>query len=384
MICSVPGVSMRVFGQRLTSRALAERIPLNASMEIIATCNFQCTHCYIAPNAERHDVMSLADAERILDMLERAGTLYLLLTGGEPFTHRDFREIYLSAYNRGILIQLNTNGYLIGERWADFLAEYRPEAVSISLYGTSDERYEKVTGIPNAWGRVARGVDLLLERGIKVDLKCPGMRHTAPDMPAMKRWAAERGIMLRYDVTMIPEERGSLDPLGYQLSGEEVVQLDAQLDEGLENMRGQYLSQVPAPPMQQVYLCGAGRTGLHINVHGEVHTCTTSRKPVANLLRDGWDEAWAALGGKVAAKLPDGHPCATCQFRHICAGCPATAEAVTGLPTGYVQAHCKITHMRAYKLGLHPTGTPRTVNEGIPAHVPTPPRATSRVLPVIA
>lgn len=90
------------------------------------------------------------------------------------------------------------------------------------------------------------------------------------------------------------------------------------------------------------------------------------------------------LGGKVAKRFPDGHPCATCRFRTICAGCPATVEEATGLPEGYVQQYCQITHLRAQRVGLHPTGVPRTVTEGIPAHVRTPRSAAARALPVLS
>ena len=162
MSCTVPEARMDVLRERLGMRAFAERIPLTATVEIIATCNFACKHCYIAPCAEREDVMSLEQAQVLFDKLAAAGTLSVLLTGGEIFTHRQFREIYLAAKRHGFMIYLNTNAYLIGERWANFLAEWPPEYVSISLYGLSEERYEAVTGIPNSFRRVTRAIDLLV------------------------------------------------------------------------------------------------------------------------------------------------------------------------------------------------------------------------------
>jgi hypothetical protein len=59
-------------------------------------------------------------------------------------------------------------------------------------------------------------------------------------------------------------------------------------------------------------------------------------------------------------------------------------EEATGLPEGYVQQYCQITHLRAHRVGMHPTGVPRTVTEGIPAHVRTPHSAASRALPVLS
>jgi radical SAM protein with 4Fe4S-binding SPASM domain len=370
---------------RIGVRAFAERIPLNASVEIIATCNFSCRHCYIAPCAEREDVMTLAQAEVIFDKLAAAGTMSLLLTGGEIFTHRQFREIYLAAKRRGLMVYLNTNGYLIGERWADFLAEWPPENVSISLYGLSDERYQAVTRIPNAFRRVSRAIDLLVARGVRTELKCPAMTLTVDELPAMKAFAADHGLSFRYDPIMSPEEKGSSTPLQLQLAPKRVLELDEAMDPGLTDFRD-FAEQIGVGPRRNanVYVCGAGKIGLAVNVKGGVSTCVSSRQVVGNLLEDTFEHVWAVLGGKVSRTFPEGHPCATCRFRGICAGCPATVEQVTGLPEGYVQQYCKITHLRAQRMGYHDTGIPRTVSEGIPSHVRVPQGGNARSLPVLA
>lgn len=385
MSCTVPIARMDELRGRIGVRAYAERVPLTASVEIIATCNFTCKHCYIAPSAAREDVMSLAQAEIVFDKLAEAGTLSLLLTGGEVFTHRQFKEIYLAAKRRGFTIYVNTNAYLIGERWADFLAEWPPENVSISLYGLSDERYLAVTGIPNAFKRVTRAIDLLVARGVRTELKCPAMTLTVDELPAMKAFAEARGLTFRYDPIMSPEEKGSSAPLQLQLAPKRVLELDEAMDPGLSEFK-EFVDQIGLHPRTdaRVYVCGAGRIGLAVNVKGGVSTCISSRQTVGNLLEQSFDEVWGILGGKVERTFPEGHPCATCRFRAVCAGCPATVEQVTGLPEGYVQQYCKITHLKAHRMGYHATGVPRTVTEGIPSHVRVPLGSNARALPVLA
>lgn len=384
MTVAIPKISAVVMRERMIERARRERIPLQADIEIIATCNFKCVHCYIAPCAEREDVMSLHQAEIVFAKLQAAGTQMVLLTGGEVFTHKQFKDIYLAAKRRGFEVYINTNGYLIGERWADFLAEWPPKGLSISLYGMTPETYEQLTGIPKSYERVMRAIDLLIDRGIKFDLKCPAMTITAAELPAMQAFARSKGIKFRTDYSMIPQEKGDVGPLQLQLSPPAVMELEKRIDPDLKGFRGYAARRVDGSTTDSVYKCGAGRTSLHIDVHGGVSTCSTSRKVIGNLFEQSFDEVWAILGGKVMAKYPAGHPCATCQFSRICAGCPATVEQLTGLPTGYVQMYCKMTHQRAYELGYHPTGVPRTVTEGIPAHVRTPTRAAARALPVLA
>ena len=384
MTATIPRVPAAVMKSRMVANARRDRVPLQADIEIIATCNFNCVHCYIAPCAEREDVMSLEQAELIFDKLKAAGTLMVLLTGGEVFTHKQFKEIYLAAKRRGFNVFINTNAYLIGERWADFLADWPPKFMSISLYGMSPESYERVTGIPKSYERVMKAIDLLLERGLIFDLKCPAMSVTASEIPAMKAFADARGIRFRTDFSIIPQEKGNASPMSLQLSPDAVVSLHKTLDPGLADYRKFASVRVDGSTLDNVYKCGAGKTTLHINVHGGVSTCSSSRKTVGNLLEQSFEEVWEALGGKVAMKYPVGHPCATCKFSKICMGCPATVEQLTGLPNGYVQMYCKVTHQRAFELGYHPTGIPRTVREGIPDHVVTPGRTMARMLPILS
>jgi radical SAM protein with 4Fe4S-binding SPASM domain len=379
----VPEVSGNVVRERLRARAMEERIPLHVDVEIIATCNYKCVHCYIAPCAQRDDVMSLDAARRIFAMLQAAGTMSVLLTGGEVFSHRHFREIYLAAKRAGLFVYINTNAYFINERWADFLAEWPPKTVSISLYGATRETYERLTGIPRSYDRCLRAIDLLLDRGIPIELKCPAMTITADELPLMRDFAERKGVSFRYDTSVMPQEGGAVTPLQLQLSPDRVVALDARMDPGLKQFKQFAEGRVGGITGPAVYRCGAGRTGFAVKVDGGVTTCLTSRQVVGNLLEHGFDEVWAALGGKVARRFPADHPCATCRFRAVCVGCPATVEQLTGLPEGYVQHYCRITHLRAHNVGLHESGVPRTVREGIPASVATVQSNAARALPVL-
>jgi radical SAM protein with 4Fe4S-binding SPASM domain len=384
MSCTVPTMAFDVVRRRIQARASTERIPLSASLEIIATCNFKCEHCYIAPCAERDDVMSVEQARFIFAQLVQAGTISVLLTGGEVLTHRDFDQIYMAAKRSGFSIFVNTNAYLLGERWADFFAEWPPEVVSISLYGMSEEAYRRVTNIPTAFRRVMRAIDLLLDRGIRVDLKCPAFTLTVDDIPAMRKFAESKGVPFRFDEIITPREDGGAQPVALQLAPKRLLEMEQEMNPGLGSLREFADGRLKPPRDDRVYMCGAGRYTLAVNVHGGVSTCISSRQVVGNLLEQPFEEVWAALGGKVERRFPAGHPCATCRFRSICVGCPATAEQMTGLPEGYVQQYCALTHARAHAAGLHPTGIPRTVTEGIPVGVTIPRREYTRALPVVA
>lgn len=66
----------------------------------------------------------------------------LLLTGGEPFIRPDFEEIYRRCRELGIIVSINTNGTMLGEKQVELLRKLPPQRVNITLYGASEATYE--------------------------------------------------------------------------------------------------------------------------------------------------------------------------------------------------------------------------------------------------
>ena len=149
---ALPEVSITHFAERLNREILAKRIPLTGSIELTHRCNLRCVHCYCnLPAGERKAMSRELTTEEVLDIYDQiaeAGCLWLLITGGEPLLRKDFREALAGAKQRGFILTLFTNGTLITPETADFLTEWRPYSIEITLYGATRETYEKITGVP--------------------------------------------------------------------------------------------------------------------------------------------------------------------------------------------------------------------------------------------
>ena len=78
----------------LVDKATANRVPINASFELTPVCNLRCDMCYVRMEQSRvaaaGGVCSLREWLHAADALQRMGTLFILLTGGEPLLYRDF------------------------------------------------------------------------------------------------------------------------------------------------------------------------------------------------------------------------------------------------------------------------------------------------------
>ena len=99
--------------RRLALKAQTKRIPINGSIELLPLCNMKCDMCYVRLSKEEMDKQGrLRTWEEWLEIgrqMKESGTLFLLLTGGEPLMFPDFRKLYLGLRDLGMAITINTN-----------------------------------------------------------------------------------------------------------------------------------------------------------------------------------------------------------------------------------------------------------------------------------
>jgi len=98
------------------------------------------------------------------------GVLKVLLTGGEVLLRQDFSDIYTHMKKKGFLVSVFTNASLISQDHISLFKKYPPRNLEITVYGTSDSEYAKVTGTRNFAGFKA-GIDMLISESIPVTLK---------------------------------------------------------------------------------------------------------------------------------------------------------------------------------------------------------------------
>lgn len=75
-----------------------------------------------------------------------------------------------------IIVELYTNGALINEEIIDIFSQYPPLLVDISLYGSCEETYKKVTGVSGAFDKIMNNIRSLIDAGIRVSIKVPVLR----------------------------------------------------------------------------------------------------------------------------------------------------------------------------------------------------------------
>jgi radical SAM protein with 4Fe4S-binding SPASM domain len=355
-------ISYGEFSADLHHRQAGERVPLQVSIEVTRRCPLECLHCYnnlpMDDMDARRRELTKEEHFRVLDELVEMGCFWILYTGGEIFARKDFLEIYTYAKKKGFLITLFTNGTIINEQIADYLAEWPPFSIEITLYGRTRETYEALTMIPGSYDRCLRGIKLLKERSLPLKLKTVATSINKHEVMAMRRFAEEElGVEFMCDGQINPRIDCSQSPLAVRLTPEEVVALDMAVPKG----KSEYLRlarhdwEKPANLLQvdTMYFCGGGMNSFAINAYGEVGICVISQQETFSVRGAGvkavWDDSLLRLRTRKRTKLTK---CVECRIQSLCGMCPANGEMENGDRESPVEFLCHVAHLRAAAIGV--------------------------------
>lgn len=367
---------------------LLERYPINGTFELTARCNLKCKMCLIRIDRDRME--ELGGRERTANewiqlarQVHEAGTIGLLLTGGEPMLRPDFITIYKEVAKMGFLLTLYTNATLVTPEIMKVLKEYPPHMIGITIYGASPETYENVTGNANAYERMLEGVEQLRKLPSKLILRTTLIKDNIKDLDKISRWACSFGKNVDFNVSRIvtkPVRGGISDVESCRLTPEQnVAMLKERNMDFIVKPFHRYLKEHPEIKMNQrmisqntyrkdknflsdtpfvnrkseelgdkknehstnkptLYGCDAGINSYTITWDGKLIGCQLLGDCWTYPLETGFLKAWDEFPEHVfMPPLPA--KCMECNV--TCNACPATRLAETGLLNGHPAYICK-------------------------------------------
>ena len=349
------------FSSGVHQQKAGERVPLQVSIEVTRRCPLECLHCYnnlpMGDMDARQRELSTEEHFKMLDELVEMGVFWLLYTGGEIFARKDFLEIYTYAKKKGFLITLFTNGTIMTEEIADYLAEWPPFAIEITLYGRTRETYEALTAIPGSYDRCLRGIKMLKDRKLPLKLKTVATSVNKHEVSAMRQFAEEElGVEFKMDAQINPRIDCSQSPLAVRLTAEEVVALDMHAPKGVSEYRRLAKHDAENPPNlsqgNTVYFCGGGMNSFAINAYGEVGICVISQQETFGIREAGVKAVWErSLKDLRMRKRTQVTKCVNCRIQSLCGMCPANGELENGDRESPVSFLCNVAHLRAAVIG---------------------------------
>ncbi|MBF0181029.1 MAG: GTP 3',8-cyclase MoaA [Magnetococcales bacterium] len=188
-------------------------------------CNMRCDYCRpsVEPMLPDHAaLLTLEEIARLARLFVGLGVERFRLTGGEPLLRRNLLSLAreLGAMPGLTELSLTTNALLLA-RFAHDLRAAGVRRVNISLDSLTPEIFARITRGGDL-AQVLAGIDAALEAGLApVKVNMVVMRGVnAHEIPAMIRFAARRGVVLRFIETMPIGDAGSLFPERFISAGE--------------------------------------------------------------------------------------------------------------------------------------------------------------------
>lgn len=329
----------------LIGKGTQKHVPINASLELLPLCNMNCDMCYIRLNkSEMEKQGRLLTGDEWLNIgkqMQKAGTLFVVITGGEPLLYPEFKKVYLGLKKLGMIITINTNGTLIDEKWADFFQKNLPRRINITLYGGNEKTYQDLCHYPGGFEKAINAIKLLRKRNVDVKMNGSLVKANQDDLEEIIKIAHDLKVPLNVDTYMYPAVRERNKPFNQQLrlspeeaaKAKQIFNRSKMTSEEYYNLAMQTVSlykqteegeEVPGK-MQ----CQAGKTSFTVNWQGFMRPCVMLTNPAISLLETDFDVAWNKLSEGIN-QINLSCKCSACKMRLVCETCAASALLETG------------------------------------------------------
>lgn len=347
---------LNLIEQNICNKADMAKIPIAGNIELLPLCNMDCKMCFAKMTKmemEAHSPMhDYKEWLKIAEQSSKAGTVFMLLTGGEPFLYPHLKELYFGLKRIGYIVSINTNGTLISDEIADWMAEDPPRRLNITLYGASDETYGRLCGNPYGFTQVMKSVGRLKERGISIKFNCSLTPYNIDDLDKVYEISQKLGIPIEIGYYMFPPVRkNNIGNECYRLTAKEAALARYRIEElrygdqfknYVKYSLDRYRNYRQTAEYQTGYTCRSGNSVYWINYDGTLSACSFTNDFQVNVFEKGFDFAWEQTKKHVEeARMSE--ICHWCKMRILCGRCAAAAISETGNIQHVPQYYCELT-----------------------------------------
>lgn len=351
--------------------AMPQRYPTNVTLELTLRCNLHCKMCMFrhSDSEDKRLLENELTAEQWADMAQQicdAGALNLLITGGEPLIRKDFSEIYRAFYKLGFIITLYTNAIPVTEEIMETFRECPPHRIGITLYGSTNETYEKLCGCADGFDRAMAGIEALSELPSLLEFRTTVVQDNFDEIDCLSHLIKEKfNSMVTHSFTVFQSVRGGSMPVAQcRLTPEQNIDLT------VKRTADAVRDKIPADMLNKIELrlvekelcctsenkkytllgCNGGMDSCTLTWDGKLLGCQMLGCFQTDALKLGFAKAWDEWPYTV--RLPEvNEECRACKHIDDCTVCPAVRMAECGDLRSKPEYICSLTKGLAMKKG---------------------------------
>lgn len=248
-------------------------------------CQCSCEYCSAKPFMKKtkedfkkkcKENLTLAEWKHLIDECCKEGALHFLLTGGEVLLYDDlFLLIEYISKNKGSLVSLVTNGYLLSEKTVKRLKQAGLDMIEISLDYPNQKKHDDFRKLNGCYSNAINGIRHCKKYGITPMINTVITRENINDGSCreMIKLAKNRGVDLNFGFA--------------SMAGEWLNKEDALLKEGeykkalnlLENNNVRWCGDT-------AYIkrgCSAGSEKIYVTSYGDIMPCPLVQVAFGNI-----------------------------------------------------------------------------------------------------
>ncbi len=129
----------------------------NVTLAITHRCNIRCSMCYFKDELGDKKELSLETYRKVVDATAPSRPC-IILSGGEPLTHKGILQMVSYAKGKGLPVQIFTNGTLVTPRMCEKLTEAGLDYIDFTLLGDQDT-HSLVANSPGAYEKLLNNLE---------------------------------------------------------------------------------------------------------------------------------------------------------------------------------------------------------------------------------
>ena len=305
----------------VTSLAKKILVPISVLIEVCYTCNEKCIHCCV--DEHKNTGLTLKQYEKLFDQMVSAGTFFVILTGGDPFTRKDFMDIVHAARQRRISVTIFTNGTLVMQKDILEIAALYVQDVHVSIYSTNEKTHDSITRVPGSFRKSIATIRSMRAAGIKVRIKCPLMSLNADEVDELKKLATSLEAKIQFTTIITAKNNGDVSTHALQMSERQLL---AAVNDSM--IIGSADPSVHSRDELECIPCDAILNGGAIDPSGNVYPCNQWCVSGGNVLKEDFGKIWKeseVLNALRGIRLKDMKECRVCDLFDYCTRCPGLA-----------------------------------------------------------
>ncbi|NDY41741.1 selenobiotic family peptide radical SAM maturase [Dissulfurirhabdus thermomarina] len=299
---------------------------------VTQACDLHCRHCYDrsdrAPLSYEQGVRVLDDLRRFCQARNVRG--HVVFTGGNPFLHPRFADLYRAAADRGFSLAILGNP-VPRRRLEEILAIREPTFYQVSLEGL--EPHNDFIRGRGHFRRALAFLDLLRELGVSSSVMLTLTRENLPQVLPLAEILRGRADGFTFN-RLSPVGEGArlalpdrdaflafLEAFRRAAARNEVLYFKDNLLNALLHREG-----LPLSDGCTGYGCGAAFNFIALLPDGEAHACRKFPSPIGNVHAEGLEAVYESAAARRYRAGCEG--CRPCPIRPWCGGCLAVARGL--------------------------------------------------------